>query len=179
MPRSIATTPLHGSAGTASGPIGDALLNQRVMAGIGNVFKAEILFLAKIDPFTPVADLDDDAIRRIIEIAVAQLRANVAPRERTLAPARGRRTTGSLHPSKGLWVYRPRRPPLPHLRDFNRGEKDRTRCAPHVLVSELPGQRGHRGFEHLRIDELISHTFSNFYRCTPGASWPVRATYST
>jgi endonuclease VIII len=86
-------------------PIADALLNQRVMAGIGNVFKSEILFMAKIDPFTRVADLDDETISRLIEIARTQLRANVAPRERTLAPARGRRTTGSLHPSKGLWVY--------------------------------------------------------------------------
>ena len=86
-------------------PIGDALLNQRVMAGIGNVFKSEILFLARIDPFTPVTALDDDVLGRIIDIALAQLRANVSPRERTMAPARGRRTTGSLHPSKGLWVY--------------------------------------------------------------------------
>jgi len=86
-------------------PVADALLNQRVMAGIGNVFKSELLFLAKVDPFTPVGDLDDGAIERIIDIARAQLRANVAPRERTLAPTRGRRTTGSLHPSNGLWVY--------------------------------------------------------------------------
>src|SRR5262245_42123709 len=34
-------------------PIGDVLLNQRVMAGIGNVFKSEILFLAGIEPSTP------------------------------------------------------------------------------------------------------------------------------
>jgi endonuclease-8 len=91
--------------GRGSDPIGDALLNQRVLAGIGNVFKSEVLFLAAIDPFTPVSELEDGAIGRIIDIAAAQLRANVAPRERTLAPTRGRRTTGSLHPGKGLWVY--------------------------------------------------------------------------
>ena len=38
-------------------PIGEVLLNQRVLAGIGNVFKSEILFLAGLDPFTPVAAL--------------------------------------------------------------------------------------------------------------------------
>ena len=86
-------------------PIADALLNQRVVAGIGNVYKSEILFLARIDPLTPVADLDEAALDRIIDIALTQLRVNIAPRERTMAPARGRRTTGSLHPSKGLWVY--------------------------------------------------------------------------
>ena len=42
--------------------IGDVLLNQRVVAGIGNVFKSEILFVAGIDPFTRVADLTDDGI---------------------------------------------------------------------------------------------------------------------
>ena len=36
-------------------PIADVLLNQRVAAGIGNVFQSEILFLAGIDPFTPAA----------------------------------------------------------------------------------------------------------------------------
>lgn len=86
-------------------PIGDALLDQRALSGIGNVFKSEILFLAAVDPFTSVADLTDDALRAIVDIALQQLRVNVAPRERTLAPARGRRTTGSLSPSKGLWVY--------------------------------------------------------------------------
>jgi endonuclease-8 len=45
--------------------IADALLDQRVMAGIGNVFKSEILFLARIDPFTPVAAIDDAAIDRM------------------------------------------------------------------------------------------------------------------
>lgn len=86
-------------------PIADALLNQRVLSGIGNVFKSEILFIAGIEPFTRVADLDDATLRAVLEISQKQLRMNVAARSRTLAPARGRRTTGSLHPSKGLWVY--------------------------------------------------------------------------
>jgi endonuclease-8 len=88
-----------------SDPIGDVLLNQRVLSGIGNVFKSEILFVAGVDPFTRVADLDDATVKTILEISLKQLRMNVAERSRTLAPAGGRRTTGSLHPSKGLWVY--------------------------------------------------------------------------
>src|ERR1044072_999415 len=39
--------------------ISDALLNQRVIAGIGNVFKSEILYLAGLDPFTIVSSLDE------------------------------------------------------------------------------------------------------------------------
>ena len=86
-------------------PIGDALLNQRVLSGIGNMFKSEILFIARVNPFAPVAELSDAALGGIVEISLRQLRLNVAGRSRTMAPAGGRRTTGSLHPSKGLWVY--------------------------------------------------------------------------
>ncbi|HEY2908033.1 MAG TPA: DNA-formamidopyrimidine glycosylase family protein [Vicinamibacterales bacterium] len=85
--------------------IADVLLNQGAIAGIGNVFKSEILFMAGVDPFTRVADLGDDAVDRLIDTALKQLRVNVVARARSLAPRRGRRTTGSLHPDKGLWVY--------------------------------------------------------------------------
>jgi endonuclease-8 len=89
----------------AGDPIADVLLDQRVVSGAGNVFKSEILFVAGIDPFTPVSALTDTAIDRLLEVAVSQLRVNVVDRSRSLAAASGRRTTGSLHPSKGLWVY--------------------------------------------------------------------------
>ena len=85
--------------------IGDALLNQRVVAGIGNVFKSEILFLARIDPFTPVSSLTDGELDRLIAIAREQLAANVMSASQTLSPAIGRRTTRSLDPGEKLWVY--------------------------------------------------------------------------
>ncbi len=85
--------------------IGDVLLNQRVLAGIGNVFKSEILFLAGVDPFTPVASLDDDRLSRILAIARDALAANVLGRSQTLSLAVGRRTTRSLDPNAKLWVY--------------------------------------------------------------------------
>jgi endonuclease-8 len=86
-------------------PIAEVLLNQRVVAGIGNVFKSEILFGARVNPFAAAGSLDDDTLRRVLEVARRQLRSNVASRRQRLTPAFGRRTTGSLHPSKGLWVY--------------------------------------------------------------------------
>jgi endonuclease VIII len=89
----------------AAEPIADVLLDQRVVAGAGNVFKSEILFAAGIDPFAPVSALSDADLLRVLDLAVKQLRVNVADRARSLAPAPGRRTTGSLNPSKGLWVY--------------------------------------------------------------------------
>jgi endonuclease-8 len=85
--------------------IADVLLNQQVVAGIGNVFKSEILFMAGVHPFAATDTLPPETLERMLDIAVTQLGVNVVSRSRTLAPAFGRRTTGSLHPAKGLWVY--------------------------------------------------------------------------
>ncbi len=89
----------------AADPIAEVLLNQRVMAGIGNVFKSEVLFLAGVHPFAPVASLTDMELRRIVDIAREQLAANVMARSQTLSLATGRRTTRSLNPNENLWVY--------------------------------------------------------------------------
>jgi len=49
--------------------IAEALLDQRVMAGIGNVFKSEILFIHSINPWTHVSDISDDVLRSMIATA--------------------------------------------------------------------------------------------------------------
>jgi endonuclease-8 len=49
--------------------IGDALLDQRAAAGIGNVYRSELCFLEKLDPFTAVADVDDATLGRLLERA--------------------------------------------------------------------------------------------------------------
>jgi endonuclease-8 len=85
--------------------IADVLLNQRVVSGIGNVFKSEILFLAGIDPFTPVAALPDTDLEPLVDIAREQLAANVLDRSKTLSRSIGRQTTRSLDPNAKLWVY--------------------------------------------------------------------------
>ena len=81
--------------------VADALLDQRALAGIGNVFKSEVLFAARVSPFTPVRALSPAQLDRIVAIAVRQLRANVGES----ASAGGRRTTNRLDPSARLWVY--------------------------------------------------------------------------
>jgi endonuclease-8 len=50
-------------------PIGDALLDQRTVAGIGNVWKAESCFAAAIDPWRPVGRATDDEARAIVGFA--------------------------------------------------------------------------------------------------------------
>ena len=100
--------------------IGDALLNQRVVAGIGNVLKSEILFIAGIDPFAPVRCLTDVDLDRVIDVARDQLAASVIDRSQALHPVIGRRTTRSMDPGAKLWVY-------------SRGGKPCRRCGATIL----------------------------------------------
>jgi endonuclease-8 len=85
--------------------VADVLLNQRVMAGIGNVLKSEILFVAGIEPFTTIDALADERLEALIDVARRLLAASVLGRVATLSPAFGRRTTRSLDPAAKLWVY--------------------------------------------------------------------------
>ncbi|HXE79371.1 MAG TPA: DNA-formamidopyrimidine glycosylase family protein [Vicinamibacterales bacterium] len=57
--------------------IGEVLLDQRVIAGIGNVYKSEVCFLCGVHPFTPAAALDDRQLEALISKARALMTANV------------------------------------------------------------------------------------------------------
>lgn len=75
--------------------IGEALLDQRNLAGVGNLYKCEVLFLRGISPWTPVG-------------AVPDLAGTVTLAQRLLAANRGRwtqSTTGSLHRGQTSYVY--------------------------------------------------------------------------
>ncbi|MBI5106177.1 MAG: Fpg/Nei family DNA glycosylase [Solirubrobacterales bacterium] len=50
-------------------PIGDALLDQRTVAGIGNLWKVESCFLARVDPWRPAGTVPDDEVLRILREA--------------------------------------------------------------------------------------------------------------
>jgi endonuclease VIII len=86
---------------TAAGDraIGDVLLDQRVVAGIGNVLRSETLFVAGVHPETPAARLGAETTARLIDVAARLLQRN----------ARGdyvmRNTTGRRAPGQELWVY--------------------------------------------------------------------------
>jgi len=81
--------------------IAEALLDQRALAGIGNVFKSEVLFEGGVAPFSLVATLAADRLSALVGIARRQLAANVGSK----TPGFGRRTTGRMAVSEGLWVY--------------------------------------------------------------------------
>ena len=49
--------------------VGEALLDQRLVAGIGNKWKAEALFASGISPWRRLAELDDNELRRVLDEA--------------------------------------------------------------------------------------------------------------
>jgi endonuclease VIII len=55
--------------------IGDALLDQRLVAGIGNLWKAEALWEARVSPWRPLADVDDAELLAVLETAHTLMRA--------------------------------------------------------------------------------------------------------
>ncbi len=62
--------------------LGEALLDQRIAAGIGNVYKSEACFACGIDPATPMARVDTAVRRRVWSVAARQLQANLDHAER-------------------------------------------------------------------------------------------------
>jgi endonuclease-8 len=87
-------------------PIGDVLLNQRVIAGIGNVYKSEVLFACGVNPFAAAGTLDEEQVRRIVLTARKFLRLNVSTGLAAMTTYTGfRRTTRRDDPTQRLWVY--------------------------------------------------------------------------
>jgi endonuclease-8 len=92
--------------------VGLALLDQRNLAGLGNVYRTEVLFLSGITPWTPVSEVDLPAV---VRRAVRLLRANRGHWEQT--------TTGSTRAGEDHWV-------------FERSGKPCRRCGRPVLMAE-------------------------------------------
>ncbi|HEX7127316.1 MAG TPA: DNA-formamidopyrimidine glycosylase family protein [Thermodesulfobacteriota bacterium] len=78
-------------------PVGEAVMVQQAIAGVGNIYKSETLFLCRVDPFAPVGSLSDEDLDRIIAKARSLLVANRRGYPRRTVP-RGR------GPGR-LWVY--------------------------------------------------------------------------
>jgi endonuclease-8 len=66
--------------------IGVALLDQRISAGIGNVYKSETLAACGVDPFAPIGNLRDDQVRELFATASALLKRNAATVMRSTVP---------------------------------------------------------------------------------------------
>jgi endonuclease-8 len=75
--------------------LGEALMDQRNLAGIGNVYRSELCFLRGAEPFTPVAEVRRP--ERLVELARRLLDANKT--------RSGHVTTGDTRPGRRNWVY--------------------------------------------------------------------------
>lgn len=77
-------------------PIGEVVMNQSVVSGIGNVYKSELLFLEHLHPRQPVSLISDSKLLNLRDRAVGLMRRNVG---------RTRRRTRFRSDGPGLWVY--------------------------------------------------------------------------
>jgi len=77
-------------------PIGEAIMRQDTVAGIGNVYKSEVLFLCGLNPFGPVSGLTDEALRGVVERARRLMKANLGG---------GDRVTRFRSDGARQWVY--------------------------------------------------------------------------
>ena len=86
--------------------IAEALLNQQVMAGLGNVYKSEVLFMCRINPFAAVGSLSEDDLGHLVDTGRKLLRINVESSVAPMTTYTGyRRTTRRNDPGERLWVY--------------------------------------------------------------------------
>ena len=88
--------------GRAERAIGEALVDQRALAGIGNVYKREVLFIERVDPWVRVGELPDATLVALVATARRLLVANA---DRRAGPERV--TTDRARAAAGgpLWVY--------------------------------------------------------------------------
>jgi len=100
-------------------PIGEALMDQRSLAGIGNLYKSEVLFLRGISPWQPVGQAGD--LQPVVELAQRLLDAN---KERI-----GQVTTGNTAHGEETWVY-------------GRGGRPCRRCGSRILADGYAGRGG-------------------------------------
>jgi endonuclease VIII len=66
--------------------IADALLDQRVACGVGNVYKSEVLWTCGVDPFRPVGQIDVHTRRELVATAARLLQSNLDRSGRVTAP---------------------------------------------------------------------------------------------
>ena len=93
--------------------VGVALLRQSVIAGLGNVFKSEVCFASRVNPFRLVGNLSRIELASLASNAQKFMSANVADSagDKIITYTGMRRTTGRADPSERLWVYHRRGEP--------------------------------------------------------------------
>jgi endonuclease VIII len=95
--------------GRVETPIGEAILDQTVLAGLGNVYRSEVLFLEGIDPFLPMGRVDPERLPQLVKVSAQLLGANRMTPDRVTTPdalgAAPGAGGGARAPGRRLWVY--------------------------------------------------------------------------
>jgi endonuclease-8 len=86
------------------------LLNQRVLAGLGNVYKSEVAFAAGVNPFRQMHTITMSEMQKIAEVAQRYMQANVVDGagDGIVTYGGNRRTTQAMNQADRVWVYRRR-----------------------------------------------------------------------
>lgn len=109
--------------GQGERPLVAALLDQRVLAGVGNLWANELCYLRGVWPWTPVAQVD---VARVVALAARALRRSAT------VPGAYQVTTGSTRQGESHWVS-------------GRAGRPCLRCGTIVqVVAEVPGDAGRR-----------------------------------
>lgn len=104
-------------------PLGEAVMNQTIVSGIGNIYKSEILFLMGFDPFAAVEQFSDDELCKMLQKARALMLRNLGGPQRT---------TRFGSDAGRMWVYGRSGTPCPKcgvkIELRRQGEAGRTTC---------------------------------------------------
>ena len=89
-------------------PIGRALMNQKIVAGIGNVYRAEMLFRARLSPYLPANTLPDETLRALWNDWVGLLKIGVKTGQMLTMDGltTGQKRAALANRSDRHWVYR-------------------------------------------------------------------------
>jgi endonuclease VIII len=91
--------------------VGVTLLNQRVLAGLGNVYKSEVAFAAGVNPFRQMHTLTERELEVMADVSGRYMQANVANGssvtggDAIVTYSGNRRTTHNMNAGERLWVY--------------------------------------------------------------------------
>ncbi len=87
--------------------VGVVLLNQRVLAGLGNVYKSEVAFAAGVNPFRTMKTVTDRELEVMAEVAGRWMQVNVldGAKDGISTYFGNRRTTGNSNRDERVWVY--------------------------------------------------------------------------
>jgi endonuclease-8 len=83
------------------------LLNQQVLAGLGNVYKSEVAFAAGVNPFRKMSTITPREMESMVKVAQRYMKANVVDGkgDQIVTYSGNRRTTHASNREERLWVY--------------------------------------------------------------------------